>query len=102
LRVVWDTGSEILLAAVDYCSNCDPATTLFDSTASSSYTVLTGGDYDYEFTQGYADGTALTGEWVTDDACFIDDATSCVSTYEWVAVYDQDGLGTTIDGIIGL
>lgn len=32
------------------------------------------------------------------------DSSSCVTDFEWVAVYDDggDGLGNTIDGVIGL
>ena len=57
-----------------------------------------------DYTQYYADGSALTGIWAEDSVCMTNDVSSCVSTFEFVAVYDDNngGLGTTIDGVIGL
>ena len=94
--MLWDTGSDYFLLGVDYCSNCEYYH--FRSDQSTTYTVL---DYE-DYTQYYADGTMLSGEFVSDQVCMTSANASCASAFEWVAIKTQSGLGDIMDGIIGL
>ena len=64
--------------------------------------MLTGGKYDFWLTQEYSDGTRLKGEWVIDKVCITSSSSSCTENFEWVAVVYATGLGSTIDGVLGL
>ena len=55
-----------------------------------------------EYSASYLDGTRLTGYWATDTVCVLNDASTCVSDFEWVAVSEAEGTDEREDGIIGM
>lgn len=94
--VVWDTGSDMLLLESSECGNCYGD--VFEIEDSDTF-VWDSGSY----TQQYMDGTSLTGDWATDDACVTEsDAGSCGTGYKFAALTRQSGLGENEDGILGM
>ena len=50
----------------------------------------------------YADGTSISGFWVTDTVCVLDDPNACVKDFAWCAADIADGLREREDGIMGM
>ena len=98
LDVIWDTGSSVYLAETHDCTSCiAPVYDYTDEAAPGGSFSQTSGTY----TQRYLDGTRIEGNWVTDTVCVLDDPSTCVANFNWVAAYEAN-LDSDEDGIIGM
>ena len=86
--VVWDTGSGELILESSDCNNCSDA--VMELADTSTFAYLAGNP---THTLRYLDGTALKGTYGTDRACPTTDESVCVADFQFLAIYDQNGLG---------
>ena len=94
--VIWDTGSESLLVQSDLCTACTANT--FKTGDSTSFAFLEPAEYD---SVTYMDGTSISGQLGTDRACPVSDEASCVPSFQFTSISQNNGLSDREEGIIG-
>lgn len=83
-EVVFDTGSSWLVLETVDCSSCSDA---YDySSQTDTYTEI-----GTAISQGYGDGTSVSGVLASDWVCPADDVDTCATDFVWMNV-QNDGL----------
>lgn len=93
IDVIYDTGSDWLCIPDSSCSSCEG--TKHDNSGATVVSAAT-----EERLYGSA---ALSGSTYSDKVCLsASDSSTCISTFEYFAITDQQGLSDPIEGILGL
>ena len=96
--VLYDTGSPELALGVTGCTGC--AGLKYNYSASGTFSWVANSDR----TISYADGTTFTGTRAKEKICPINNATSCISNFQFLGIKTatNDNSGGKFDGIMGL
>ena len=90
MDVVFDTGSDWLVIEAHHCENCE----------GNTYDVSGGKQVGVEISERVYGSASLEGFEHTDTVCIA--VTTCITNFEYFAIYSQTGIKEPIDGILGL
>ena len=91
MDVVFDTGSDWLVIEDDKCTTCEGNTYNAESSGVATGTGISERSYGSAY---------LTGTEFKDVVCLL--LSSCVTNFEYFAIYTQTGIREPIDGILGM
>ena len=97
VNINFDTGSYYYFAKVHTCGNCKGGYYDYSDEIGGSFRKDKG-----SYTEEYADGTRIRGNFVYDTVCASSNPNSCAKDFRWLAITEDGGLGDEEDGIIGL